>query len=142
MTSTGGGKKFDAEKVLLALIPPAALDELGRALTHGARKYGQANYLEGLSVTRLISAAMRHLRAYMRGEEIDLETGADQVHHLGEALASIAMLLDCRECDTLVDDRPQRRIDALVVDRVVREVNLMALREMDCFSPSQGTGGG
>jgi len=84
-----GGKKNDQDKPAMALIPKDALIGLGNALGYGAKKYGQHNFRNGIAYTRLVSACMRHLSAFVEGEDLDIESGNP---HLDHALASLAML--------------------------------------------------
>lgn len=67
------GKKNDQEKVPLDLIPSDALFEIGKVLAAGAKKYERANWANGIEISRLISAAMRHLLEFNNGEDIDEE---------------------------------------------------------------------
>jgi hypothetical protein len=70
----------------------------------GARKYGPYNWREeGVSAVTYVSAAMRHLRDWLDGEEEAPDSG---VHHLGHAVACLAIILDSIEVGNLVDDRP------------------------------------
>ena len=39
--------KHDNDKIMLALTPPRAMFEMGKAFTDGARKYGWFNYRAG-----------------------------------------------------------------------------------------------
>ena len=92
------------QRVLLHLIPSTALAHVAQALMDGARKYGPYNWRKsGVSACVYISAAMRHLRDYLDGEEIAADS---QVHHLGHAMACLAIILDSIEVGNLVDDRP------------------------------------
>ncbi len=96
------GKKNDADKPLMALIPPIAEEELAKAFTYGAKKYGQWNWADGIALTRLMSAARRHMNAFMNGEDLDPESGN---HHLGHAMASLAMALEIHVRKPEYDDR-------------------------------------
>ncbi len=92
------------QRVLLHLIPSPALAHTAQALMDGARKYGPYNWRqEGVSAVTYISATMRHLRDYLDGED---EAADSQVHHLGHAMACLAIILDGIELGNLVDDRP------------------------------------
>jgi hypothetical protein len=87
----------------LSLIPTVALVEEAKALTSGADKYGAYNYLATqVQASAYVDAAMRHIRAWMDGDDLD-ESGAN---HLGHARASLAILLDAAAASTLIDDRP------------------------------------
>lgn len=100
-----GGLKHDDGKADLSLIPLIAIESEARALGFGEKKYGRYNYTRGFDVSRLTSAALRHIYAYNNGQDIDSESG---LHHLGHARACLAMLLHCRELGTLKDNRFRR----------------------------------
>lgn len=79
---TAGGMKFDQDKPRVDLIDPYAMEELAKVLTFGAQKYAAHNWRKGISFSRLIAAAFRHLMAIMRGEDHDPETGLPHAAHL------------------------------------------------------------
>jgi len=86
------------------LAPRPAMIALVEALTDGANKYGPYNWREkGVRATVYISAAERHLMAYLDGENVAEDSG---VHHLGHAMACFAILLDAIAQGNIVDDRP------------------------------------
>lgn len=96
-------KKFDSGKPPMALIPPAGEVHEALAMANGQVKYGTHNYLQGgLTALQLLSAAKRHINAFIQGEEIAADSG---VHHLGHARACLGMLLQLQALGTLVDDR-------------------------------------
>lgn len=98
----GEGKKADSEKPTMAIIPQIAKEEMAKAFTYGAKKYGAYNWCNGIAVTRLLSAAERHISAFLKGEDVDSESGN---LHLGHALASIAMALETAKFKPEFDDR-------------------------------------
>ena len=76
--------KFDGGKVMLELLPWEALIEIAKVLTFGAGKYGAHNWRgTGLSYSRLLGAALRHLSAWAMGEDRDKETGLSHLAHAG-----------------------------------------------------------
>lgn len=77
------GNKFDSEKPRTDLLDPLALEGLAKVLAFGAKKYAAHNWRGGISYSRLIAAAIRHIFAIMRGEDIDHESGLPHVDHLG-----------------------------------------------------------
>lgn len=80
------------KKPQLQLIPLAALEAAAGALSDGCRKYGPANWrTTGVSKSVYVGAALRHITAYYEGEEVAEDSG---VHHLGHAIACLAILLD------------------------------------------------
>jgi Domain of unknown function (DUF5664) len=77
--------KADSGKPDWSLVPFEALEEIVKVLEFGKNKYGAYNFAsgEGLKYTRLLSAAMRHLFAFTRGEDKDPESGLSHIAHLG-----------------------------------------------------------
>ncbi len=97
-----GGTKKDNGKPRISLIPKEATWGCAAALTFGASKYGQYNFMAGLKYSRLMDAALRHITQYQSGENTDPESG---LSHLDHAMASLAMLkfMEARRPD--MDDR-------------------------------------
>ncbi len=78
---------------------------LVRVMELGASKYGPYNWRDkSVTHTAYISAAMRHLRAFLDGESVDPESGALHIEH---AAAGLLILADAMACGTAKDDRPQ-----------------------------------
>lgn len=103
MTGEDPKKKFGIQKPQLHLIPPAANVEMAKALSLGAAKYGERNWLRSnVCMTTYLSAMRRHIDCILDGEDIDPESGA---HHLGHVMAGCAIVLDARKHGTLADDR-------------------------------------
>jgi hypothetical protein len=83
------GKKFDAEKPDLSLLPKAFLDGTARAFMHGEKKYGRYNYCNGMDWHRLVASLLRHATEFNEGIDIDAESGLHVLDLLG---ANVAML--------------------------------------------------
>lgn len=96
------GLKFDEDKPMMVLVPPAALKEVAKVATFGAKKYGAANYLEGLELSRMLSAVYRHINSVTLGEDTDPESGVD---HLAHAALGLMMAVELRALGRIVDDR-------------------------------------
>ena len=96
------GKKNDAGKPDLSLIPFCAEVALAEALMVGEKKYGRFNYTNGLSANRLIASMRRHLGQWADGEERCQE---DKQLHLGSVMAIASMLIDLQRLGRLQDDR-------------------------------------
>ncbi len=77
------GLKFDTGKPPLSLIDRYALERIADVLAFGADKYEAHNWRKGLSQSRLIDAALRHLFAYADGEDLDSESGLSHLAHAG-----------------------------------------------------------
>ena len=75
--------KHDEGKVRVELLSTQAMEEIGKVLTFGANKYDDNNWRKGFKWSRLIGAAMRHLFAWIRGEDKDKETGLSHLAHCG-----------------------------------------------------------
>ena len=76
-----GGVKFDSDKPRMDLLDAYAIEQLAQVLTFGASKYAAQNWRHGISKSRLLAAAFRHLFAYLRGEDKDRESGLSHVAH-------------------------------------------------------------
>jgi hypothetical protein len=96
------GVKNDQEKPRMDLLCPHAMEDLAKVLTHGAKKYGDWNWAKGISYTRLIAAALRHLFAFASGEDIDPESGLPHVAH---AMCCMMFLLGMSKYIEGKDDR-------------------------------------
>lgn len=81
--SPGGGVKADAGKAPVELFPPEAILEISKVLAFGAAKYDAWNWAKGMRWSRLAGAAMRHLLAWLMGEDKDPESGLSHLAHLG-----------------------------------------------------------
>lgn len=99
------GTKFDDGKVRLDLLSPWFLDEVGKVLTSGAKKYEAHNWAKGIKTSRLIGAALRHVFAYVRGERNDPEWG---YHHLAHATCCLMFIVhqDLTEWYASFNDMP------------------------------------
>ena len=80
---TEKGIKLDTGKNRLDLIPPEAIEAIGRVLTFGAEKYTPDGWktVPGAS-ERYYAALLRHLLAYKKGEVFDPESGLPHLHHV------------------------------------------------------------
>jgi hypothetical protein len=88
----------------MSLFPSTAAAYGALAFTEGDQKYGGYNWRKAHAKASVYKAALeRHMSKWFDGEEEDPATG---VPHLANAIACIAVLIDAKECGTLVDDRP------------------------------------
>jgi len=94
-------KKDDIGKPDFTLIPQEALLEVAKVFSHGATKYGKFNYSLGTDYSRYVAACHRHLNTWLMGENLD-EIGTN---HIGNAIASLMMLLDNIKTNIGIDDR-------------------------------------
>lgn len=96
------GVKHDQEKPDMALLSSIALVKIAEVMTFGKKKYSAHNWRGGFSWSRVLSAAFRHLVAYIGGQDKDPETGLSHLAHLG---CCIMFLLEFEETHKDKDDR-------------------------------------
>lgn len=96
------GMKYDEGKPMMALLDPYAMEQLSLVLTFGAKKYDAWNWSKGIHYSRLISAALRHTFAFLRGEDTDPESG---LPHLAHALCCLMFCLSMTKRHPELDDR-------------------------------------
>jgi len=75
------GKKFDTNKPPMALLDSYALEEVAKVLAFGAEKYDPHNWRGGIKLSRLLSAALRHIFKFIAGKNEDEETGLSPLAH-------------------------------------------------------------
>lgn len=78
----GTGKRFNSGKTRHDLVPAFAQEQYARVLTHGAIKYGDKNWKNGMPWTTVIASLTRHLLAFESGEDYDKETGELHTAHI------------------------------------------------------------
>jgi len=97
--------RLAVSKAPLWLVPVAAAANCALALLDGMIKYGLTNWRqESVAASVYVGAAQRHIGKWFDcREDFDKDSG---IHHLGHAMACIAIVLDAEAQDCLVDDRP------------------------------------
>lgn len=94
---------YDSGKPPLACLPPEGMRAVARVQAYGHKKYGDFNnYRKGMEVSRQCSCAIRHIMAYMDGEDADPESGES---HLAHAACRIMFLLQNIKDGVHIDDR-------------------------------------
>jgi hypothetical protein len=101
--TSGGGVKHDCGKPPLGLLPWRALVEVAEVLDHGAKKYTRHNWRGGFQYSRLYDAALRHLTAFIEGQDNDEETGISHLAHL--SCCTLFLLTQVLEQKPGLDDR-------------------------------------
>lgn len=92
------GKKNDALKAPIHFLHRSFIEGAALAQGFGAKKYGDWNFTKGIAYMRLCDAAMRHIIAFMWGEDNDPESG---LSHLDHAAANLNML------KFMIQERPE-----------------------------------
>lgn len=113
-----------AKKTPLALVPPIAIIHAAEAFDAGNAGRVPYDFREkSLSAMEYLSKAMRHIIRVIDGEEKDRDTNR---HHLGHAIADLAVYLDAEARGNLSDDRPNvgkgPASDALAIFEELRKV--------------------
>lgn len=88
---SNNANRFNQGKVDYTLLPLDSLTEEARVWMAGEQKYGRKNWelLWGDDTPQVaMASALRHIFAYLSGEEFDPETG---LHHLAHARCNCAM---------------------------------------------------
>lgn len=77
--------KFDQHKPDWSLMPFEAVEEINKVLEFGAKKYAAHNWCEGpgFKYTRVLNSLLRHVFAFLRGEDNDPESGLSHMAHAG-----------------------------------------------------------
>lgn len=96
------GIKYDQQKPPMALLSGPALTEIAKVLDFGSRKYAAWNWKGGFAWSRLAGALLRHIFAWLGGEDKDVETG---LSHLAHAGCCLMFLLDFEANRLGTDDR-------------------------------------
>jgi hypothetical protein len=75
------GIKYDDGKRDWTLLPWEEAEDVVEILEFGAKKYARDNWRKVEPKERYIKAALRHLIAYIKGENNDPETGKSHLAH-------------------------------------------------------------
>lgn len=86
----------------MALLSAMALAGTAQVLSFGAGKYAAHNWRAGREWSRDISGALRHLLAFMAGEDLDPESGLPHIDH---AACCVMFLQDFFRTRPEFDDR-------------------------------------
>lgn len=103
----GLGRRDNAGKARFDLVPPEATEAVARVFQHGAEKYGDRNWQRGMPWSVAYASCMRHLNAWYRGEDLDVESN---LSHLSHAATNLMMLLWYERNYLNGDDRPHRHL--------------------------------
>ena len=95
-SAPAGGTKNDSGKPRMELLDSLWLTGVARVLTFGATKYAPHNWRAGLQLSRLLGACLRHIFAFLRGEDKDPETGESHLYHASCCLMFAANMVETR----------------------------------------------
>lgn len=99
------GIRENKGKPKMSMLMEAREARLGEAavLTFGAEKYARANWLKGVKITETADSLLRHLTAFLSGDDIDPESGLPHVDHIQCNATFLAQMFHTRPD---MDDRP------------------------------------
>jgi hypothetical protein len=101
--STNKALTYDDGKAPLANLPWAAVEQLSLVQAYGHKKYKDFNnYRKGMEVTRNLSCALRHIKDYLEGHDVDKESGLNPLAH---AMCRVAFVLQNIADSKAIDDR-------------------------------------
>lgn len=90
--------KYDPSMLTLEMV-----ELVSRVRMFGAKKYARNNFkITGFKYTRSCAAALRHIFAFLNGEDLDPESG---LSHIGHAICSLEHLVYDLKNHTENDDR-------------------------------------
>jgi hypothetical protein len=77
--------RYDQAKLDWSIIPMEALEEVVRVLEFGAQKYHRDNWRtgDGFRYSRVVNSLLRHTYSWMKGEDLDPESGFSHLAHMG-----------------------------------------------------------
>lgn len=64
------------------LVDFDSLEDMVRVLEFGADKYGDGNWQKGLLTVEVCESMLRHIFAYLRGENKDDQSGISHIGHI------------------------------------------------------------
>ena len=79
-------QKHDQGKPDMTMLSREMLEEVARVRMFGAQKYTRDGWKKGFKITRSLAAALRHIFAFLSGEDLDPESG---ISHLAHAICSL-----------------------------------------------------
>jgi len=96
------GHTDEGKVALQYVLAMEGLDSVSRVGEFGAKKYDQWNYKKGMPWMKLAGSLSRHLASFIRGEDLDKESG---LPHLAHLCYDALMLLDYSIHHKEMDDR-------------------------------------
>ena len=101
-TKDEAAPRYDDMKLRWDLMPMDSLDKVAEVFTHGAAKYWEESWRNGMSYKRMYGPIFRHLSKSQRGEDIDPDSGC---FHLSQIVWGALCLLWFQKNNIGEDDR-------------------------------------
>jgi hypothetical protein len=74
--------RYNQGKLKWSLVDFKSLEGLVEVLEYGANKYAPDNWKKGMPVKEVAESLMRHLFAFLDGEDVDPESGCRHISHV------------------------------------------------------------
>ena len=74
--------RYNEGKEQWSLVDFKSLKPMVEVLEYGANKYEPFNWTKGFPTTKLCESLLRHVFAYLGGEDIDQESGLSHIGHI------------------------------------------------------------
>ena len=135
--TTNPKDRIGVTKPQLNLVPPALLIWTAKAMENGAAKYGPFNWRDKkVKMTIYVAAALRHLLSLLDGEDTAQDSG---LPHAAHAAACMGIILDAKECNCLIDDRPAKGPAADLIERLtVKKASSAGAKKVYISGPMRG----
>ena len=116
------GLRYNKSKPMYELLPGQPIRDIVDVLTVGAQKYAPRNWEKGLSWSETLASLERHVSAFKRGEDFDMESN---LPHMAHAACNALFLLEFMHTMPERDDRVRGNFSnkrvALDVDQVLAD---------------------
>jgi integrase len=97
--------RYNKGKLRWSLIDWKSLEPMVRVLEKGAQKYDDHNWKKGMPTSQISESLLRHMFAFMNGEDNDLETNES---HLGHVMCNVMFLIYNLRENPQFDDRQRK----------------------------------
>ena len=74
--------RLNEGKLQWSLVDFKSLEPMVRVLEFGAKKYSRYNWKKGMETHEICESMLRHIFAYLSGEENDPESGLSHIGHI------------------------------------------------------------
>ena len=98
----GQALRYNKGKKQWSLVDFKSLESMVEVLEFGAEKYAKWNWTKGMPVTQVSESLLRHMIAFLSGEDKDAESGID---HLGHVMCNAMFLSYIMREKKQFDDR-------------------------------------
>jgi hypothetical protein len=102
MVNNKTADRFNTGKIKWSLVSWKALEPMVEVLMFGAKKYSAFNWSKGLSYNEICESMLRHIHAFIQGEDNDSES---KLTHTGHILCNAMFLSYMFLFNKSMDDR-------------------------------------